>query len=169
MIILGIDPGFDKAGYAIVEDKLGLHTLLASGCIKTDKAMAYEKRLIRLYNACKTLLKEHNPDFVAMESLFFATNAKTAMGVGQARGVILLACEQEGKKVVAYAPLQVKLAVTGYGKADKNQVKQMVKTLLHLSTRPFSDDTADAMAIALTHCFSYKLNSKVKDGKGENS
>ena len=157
MIVLGIDPGTHRMGFGLVLQEKGKQNLKDYGCIYTSKSSTDEDRLVELYTAVKKLIHTHNPDSIALESLFFTTNAKTAMAVGQARGIVLLACGQEKKPVATYAPLEVKLAVTGYGKAGKTQVQQMVKSILRLSKILKPDDAADAVAIALTHCFSYKL------------
>ena len=162
MIVLGIDPGFDRAGFGIVEDIKGKQKLIAAGCMTTKRSESDGERLLELYKQFSQLLSSHSIDSLALESLFFTTNAKTVIGVGQARGVILLAAAQKSIPVVTYAPLQVKLAVTGYGKAEKQQVQQMVKSILRLPSVPKPDDAADAVAIALTHCFSYKLGANVK-------
>ena len=127
------------------------------GCIETSQSLSVEKRLEKLYEEIVSLLKTENPEAFAIEELFFNTNAKTAMVVGQARGVVLLAAAQQKVPITIYTPLQVKIAVTGYGRAEKKQVGQMVKTLLRLEFIPKPDDTADALAIAITHAFSYKM------------
>src|SRR5690606_39274543 len=108
----------------------------------------------------KKVIKDSGPDLIVVEELFFNTNAKTALIVGQARGVALLACEQEGISTVSYTPLQIKMALAGYGRAEKSQVAQMVKSLLNLKTIPKPDDITDALAAALTGAFSYKFESK---------
>ena len=157
MKVLGIDPGSDRMGYAIIESEKGKQELTAVGCITTKRGTTDEDRLVELYNSLNKLLKQHSPDIAAIESLFFANNAKTIIQVGQARGVILLACAQSSIPVQSYAPLEVKMAITGYGKADKNQVQHMIQSILKLKAIPKPDDAADAVAIALTHCFSHKI------------
>lgn len=156
MIVVGIDPGIERTGYAALSTEKGKQRLIDCGCIFTKKEEKQSMRLCYLYDGIGSVLKKNRPDAVALESLFFTSNARTAITVGQARGVILLSCGQKRIPVVTYAPLEVKLAVTGYGKADKNQVQQMVKSILGLKEIPRPDDAADAVAIALTHCFSYK-------------
>lgn len=157
MLILGIDPGIGRTGWGIVEVKSGKLNVGKYGCIETSQNLIVEKRLHNIYDDLVSILKTEKPDALAVEELFFNTNTKTAMIVGQARGVILLAAAQHEIPISIYTPLQVKIAVTGYGRAEKRQVGQMIKTLLHLDTIPKPDDTADALAIAVTHAFSYKM------------
>lgn len=163
MRILGIDPGIGRTGWGVIEVKSAKCKVQNFGCIETKVGMAMEERLQALYEAFFKIMKTEKPDELAIEDLFFNTNAKTALIVGQARGVVLLAGAQHKLPIGVYTPLQVKMAVTGYGRADKGQVGQMVKTLLKLDKIPKPDDTADALAIAITHAFSYKINNtKVK-------
>jgi crossover junction endodeoxyribonuclease RuvC len=157
MRIIGIDPGIARTGWGVVNVNGGKLVGEAYGCIETEKSQALESRLHVLFNELTEILHEHNPDAFSIEELFFNTNAKTALIVGQARGVALLCAAQQHIPVAVYTPLQVKIAVTGYGRADKNQVGQMIKSILKLSSIPKPDDTADALAIAVTHAFSYKL------------
>lgn len=157
MKIIGIDPGIGRTGWGVIEVRSGKSEVINFGCIETSQNFSLESRLQVLYQEIITLLREEKLEALAIEELFFNTNSKTAMIVGQARGVVLLAAAQHGIPVTVYTPLQVKIAVTGYGRAEKKQVGKMVKTLLHLDTIPKPDDTADALAIALTHAFSYKL------------
>ena len=160
MIVLGIDPGIAITGCAIVEDCKGKQNLLYSETITTSAKTNVSLRLLTLYKALSYLVKKHKPDLAALESLFFNTNAKTAMIVGQARGVVQLVCAQNNLQVTEYTPLQVKMALTGYGRAEKNQMQNMVKQILKLPEILTPDDTSDAAAIALTHCFSYKMKSQ---------
>lgn len=157
MRVLGLDPGIGRTGWGIVRIEKGDMQIEKHGCIETSQKLSTEKRLQELYDQLELLLHREKPDVFAIEELFFNTNSKTAMVVGQARGVALLAVAQQGIPVTVYTPLQVKIAVTGYGRADKKQVGQMVKTLLHLDSIPKPDDTADALAIAITHAFSYRM------------
>jgi len=158
MRILGIDPGIGRTGWGIVEVGGGKLEVGSFGCIETEANVDMEKRLKILYETLMNIIQKEKPDVLAIEDLFFNTNAKTALIVGQARGVVLLAAAQTGLSLSVYTPLQVKIAVTGYGRAEKGQVGQMVKTILKLSSIPKPDDTADALAIAITHAFSYKSN-----------
>ena len=151
MRVLGIDPGIAITGYGLVEYRGSSATAQDYGCILTDKADRPESRLAQLYQHVSQLLAATEPEIVVVEKLFFNTNVTTAMIVGQARGIILLAAEQQGIPIQEYTPLQVKMAVCGYGRAKKPQVQQMTQTLLGLSAIPKPDDAADALAIALCH------------------
>ncbi len=157
MRVLGIDPGIGRTGWGIINVQNTTYTALQYGCIETAVNGVPEQRLESLYNQLKEVVTEYDPQMLAIEDLFFQKNAKTAMVVGQARGVVLLLASQHGLPVSIYTPLQVKVATTGYGKAEKSQVGQMVKTILKLPNIPKPDDTADALAIALTHAFSAKM------------
>lgn len=156
MIIMGIDPGTASTGWGVI-DATKQPTYVASGMITTSAALKHEERLAIIYKDTRTLLAKYKPDALCVELLFFNTNAKTAMLVGQARGVVLLAAQQKKIPVVSYTPLQVKMALTGYGRADKKQMQEMVKTTLTLASLPKPDDMADALAIALAHAFSRKM------------
>ncbi len=161
MIIIGIDPGIARVGWGVIETENSNPQMTNFGCFETPKTDKPETRLLAISEFLKKLFTKYKPDYVAVEQLFFATNAKTAITVGQARGVIILIASQANIPSFDYTPLQVKLAITGYGKADKNQVQHMVKNILKLKSIPKPDDAADALAIALTHAFSYKLQ-KIK-------
>lgn len=156
MKILGIDPGIGRMGWGIltVQDK----KLIAEdyGCIETEPKSDIPGRLYALYDEVCRIIDEYHPEVLSIEDLFFAKNVTTAFSVGQARGVVLLAASQKSLQVAVYTPSQVKLAVTGYGKADKKQVGQMVKLQLHLTEVPKPDDTADALAVALTFAVNKK-------------
>ncbi|MDP2637639.1 MAG: crossover junction endodeoxyribonuclease RuvC [Candidatus Levybacteria bacterium] len=157
MKILGIDPGFARVGWAIVENEKLKIKSEKFGCIETSKNTDSQDRLVNVYEQVCALIKKHKPDVVAIEELFFANNAKTAFKVGEARGVIILAGAIQKIPVFSYTPLQVKVAVTGYGNADKGQVGRMIKAILKLKEMPKLDDTADAIAVALTHAFTKKF------------
>jgi len=159
MVILGVDPGTARLGWGVVFDKKGNQTVGDYGCLETDKSKSDPQRLGDLYQKILKLLKKIKPDAVAIEDLFFFKNQKTIIKVSQARGVILLAAHQQKINTSSYSPLQIKMAVTGYGRADKNQIQNMVKTILKLPSIPKPDDTADALAVALTHAFTYKLKA----------
>ncbi|MBI2613924.1 MAG: crossover junction endodeoxyribonuclease RuvC [Candidatus Levybacteria bacterium] len=156
MKILGIDPGIARCGWGIVEVQNAKCKVQNYGCAETKVNIPVEKRLLTVYKAITELIKKHKPDVLAIEELFFNTNAKTALIVGQARGVVLLAAANFGLKTAIYTPLQVKMAITGYGRAEKAQIGQMVKVLLKLPEIPKPDDVADALAVALTHAFTNK-------------
>ncbi len=155
MIILGIDPGTAIVGYAIISLENNELIALDYGCIKTSKEEIFPKRLSQIYHGIETLIKKNKPDQMAIESLYFAKNVKTAMKVSEARGVAILAAAENKIKVVEFTPLQVKQALTGYGRASKIQIQEMVKVIFKLKTIPRPDDVADALAIALT-CFQTK-------------
>lgn len=156
MRILGIDPGIGRTGWGVVRNEKAELRVEKYGCIETAKELQIEKRLQQVYREISNIIKAEKPEVMAIEELFFNTNAKTALVVGQARGVVLLAAASNNLPVAVYTPLQVKITITGYGRAEKNQVGQMVKVLLKLPAIPKPDDTADALAIALTHAFTRK-------------
>lgn len=155
--ILGVDPGTARIGWGIIQDNNGRLTAKAYGCITTDKVHEPGTRLVQLYDAFTKLIREYTPDQISVEDLFFSNNAKTAMSVGQARGVILLATAQANIPVSSYSPGTVKRTICGSGSAEKTQVGKMVTRLLNLKEMPKPDDTCDALAIALTHGFTYKM------------
>ncbi|ODS50237.1 MAG: crossover junction endodeoxyribonuclease RuvC, partial [Halanaerobium sp. 4-GBenrich] len=157
--ILGIDPGLATIGYALVDKKTNHFEVLEYGVIKTSADKEDIERLEIIHRNIEALIKEFKPEQMAVEELFFNKNVKTAIAVGQARGVILLAGSQAGIKVAEYTPLQIKQAVVGYGRADKKQVQLMVKSLLNLSEIPKPDDAADALAISICHGHVYSAHS----------
>ena len=154
MRILGIDPGFAIVGWGIVDYVGSRFKIVAYGSIQTPAGQRIEERLKTIYSDLGGVIDKFKPDVMAVEELFFNTNITTGIKVAQARGVILLCAEQRGIPMAEYTPLQVKQAVTGYGRADKNQVITMVTMLLGLSAPPKPDDTADALAIAVCHAHS---------------
>lgn len=158
MIILGIDPGTATTGYGLIEEKSGKVSLVDYGVILTKPESSTEQRLEIIYDQLSDLIEEYNPDEIAVEELFFSTNVKTAMSVSQARGVILLATQKLGIPLSEYTPNQVKNGICGYGGADKKQVQKMVQMLLNLKDIPKPDDAADALAIAICHSCSRKIN-----------
>jgi len=152
MKILGIDPGTATTGFGVIEVEKGRSPkAIDFGVISTPSTDEMPARLDTLYKDLGEIIAHHKPDAVAIELLFFARNVTTAITVGQARGVAILVCEQAKLPIAEYTPLQVKQAVTGYGKAEKKQVQQMVKTILNLTVIPKPDDAADALAIAIAH------------------
>ncbi len=157
MIILGIDPGFAIVGVGIIEYKGNKFRTIDYFALTTKAHTPIEERLKIIYDGITEAINEYKPDFIAVEELFFNNNAKTAIQVGQARGVILLAGVNANLPIYEYTPLQVKQAVVGYGRADKTQIQQMVKAILNLSEIPKPDDVADALAIAVCHAHSYKM------------
>jgi len=154
--ILGLDPGNAITGYGLITAEKGGYHLEEYGALRTPAGMPQEKRLVMLYDSLNELLCRISPDQVAVEQLFFNTNTTTAVPVGQARGVLLLACAQKQLPVAEYTPLQVKQALTGYGRADKQQIQYMVCRLLNMEAVPKPDDAADALAIAITHANYYR-------------
>ena len=151
MIILGVDPGTAATGYGLIEVEGHRKKLLDYGCVNTAAHTPLPQRLEKIYRGMLLLLQEWQPDEVAVEQLFFSQNIKTALTVAQARGVVLLACEQKQLPLGEYTPLQVKQAVVGYGHADKKQIQYMGAHFLQLKTTPKPDDAADALAIAICH------------------
>ncbi|MGI8475955.1 MAG: crossover junction endodeoxyribonuclease RuvC [Thermomicrobiales bacterium] len=150
MITLGIDPGTARLGFGLVESGEP-PTALDFGVIETSPSDTMPDRLVGIFDAVSSLILAHSPDVLAVEQLFFARNVTTAIAVGQARGVVLLAAARAGVDVAEYSPSQVKHAVVGYGKADKHQMQEMVRIILGLDVTPSPDDAADALAIALCH------------------
>lgn len=164
MIILGIDPGYAIVGYGVVSYNANRFNVIEYGAVTTDAGVRFTSRLDKIYEEfCEIILKT-KPDAVSIEKLFFNTNTTTAIDVAQARGVILLAATRHNIPVFEYTPLQVKSSVTGYGRAEKKQVMDMIKNILRLEKIPKPDDTADALALAVCHAHSSgslygKLNS----------
>ena len=160
MITLGIDPGTATTGYGIIqEDEDGNLTVLNYGVIQTSPELSQAERLVQLYKRIKDILILHHPDNGAVEKLFFERNVRTAISVGQARGVTLLALAESNLEIGEYTPLEVKQAVVGYGGADKNQVQQMVRLILGMIEIPKPDDAADALAVAICHIHSVKIRN----------
>jgi crossover junction endodeoxyribonuclease RuvC len=153
--VLGIDPGTATTGWAVVEEKNKNPKLIACGCVNTSKINSDAERLVEIGQDIQALLKKYKPDEAAIEDLFFFSNQKTAITVAQARGVVLYELKKNKMPIQNYTPLQVKQALTGYGRADKKQIQLMVKNILKLKTIPRPDDAADAVAIAICH-----LNSR---------
>ena len=149
MIVLGIDPGTAALGYGIVEATRGSLREIDHGCLETSPDSGLPDRLLAIHRLVDGLLATHAPDVLAVERLFFSRNVQTAFGVGQARGVVLLAAAQHGVPVVEATPNEVKSAVAGYGAADKEQVQRMVQVVLGMASLPRPDDAADALAIAV--------------------
>ncbi|MDQ3386701.1 MAG: crossover junction endodeoxyribonuclease RuvC [Actinomycetota bacterium] len=163
--ILGIDPGTAIMGWGVVRQEGNRLRYVQHGAITTPSDWTMPRRLSRLFDGVTELVKGYRPDAVAIEELFFNTNVTTGITVGQARGVAILAAYRAGIEVAEYTPLQVKQAVTSYGRADKRQVQEMVKSLLKLPAIPRPDDAADGLAIAITHAFTSRTGGKVGVGK----
>lgn len=159
MRILGIDPGIGRLGWGVIEVSSSRQSVLQFGCIETSSKKSEEKRIETIYQGLVGVFSTYKPEALAIEELFFSRNVTTAFTVGHARGVALLVAAQNDTPVFSYNPGNVKVAVTGFGKADKKQVAQMVKVILKLKEIPKLDDTTDALAVALTHAFSSSLKS----------
>lgn len=159
MRVLGIDPGTATTGYSVVEEKEGRLQLIAIGIISTPAKTPLPSRLQQIYAELRHIVTDYGPEASAVEELFFSRNARTAMAVGHARGVTLLALADAGLKIAEYTPMQIKQAVTGYGNADKHQVQEMVRMLLDLADVPQPDDAADAAAVAICCLHRTKLDS----------
>ena len=151
MRILGIDPGYAILGWGVIDMKGNQFKVVDYGAVTTDAKMEMPDRLKVLYNSLMDIITEYEPDVASIEELFFNTNAKTAILVGQARGVAVLACANSGLEIEEYTPLQIKQGLVGYGRAEKKQVQLMVKTIINLKEVPKPADTADALAAAVCH------------------
>ncbi|HZJ76729.1 MAG TPA: crossover junction endodeoxyribonuclease RuvC [Oscillospiraceae bacterium] len=162
MIILGIDPGLAILGCGIIHYEGNRFKTIAYGCITTPSTISMPMRLKKIYDELNELIIKYNPEVIAIEELFFNINVKTALLVGHARGVAILAAANNNKEIFEYTPLQVKQGVVGYGRADKTQVQQMVKTLLNLPEIPRPDDAADALAVAICHAHTGNFKNMFK-------
>ena len=151
MRILGIDPGYALMGYGVIEQNGNRMKVIECGSISTGPSASMPERLKYLYSSLMDIIADTDPEHAALEELFYNTNAKTVINVGQARGVAVLACVNSGLPGAEYTPLQVKQALVGDGRAEKKQVQQMVKAILGLEKVPRPDDTADALAVAICH------------------
>lgn len=147
--VLGIDPGYGRMGYGVIEEYGGALRVLDYGCFETEKAEAHAPRLLAVKQRLEKLITNWKPDLIATESLFFSKNVKTALAVGEARGVVLLTAAEHNLSLLELSPQEVKQAVTGYGNAEKQQVQKMVQMILHLPQPPKPDDAADALALAI--------------------
>ena len=170
MRILGVDPGYAIVGYGVVEFDGVRFSTVGYGAITTEANTPFPDRLKSIYDDMTAVIKKYRPDCIAIERLYFNTNTTTAIDVAQARGVIILAAKNCSLEIAEYTPLQVKQAITGYGRAEKYQVMEMVKNLLFLSAVPKPDDTADALALTICHGHSVgssfgKLNQITKGNK----
>ncbi len=165
MLVLGIDPGTAITGFGLVRSEGNNLRAMEYGCIRTPADLPLAARLQRIYRELTEIIERSRPGVVAVEELFFNTNTRTALAVGQARGAILLAAANAGLPVAEYTPLQVKQAVVGYGRAEKKQIQFMVQTLLGLSECPKPDDVADALAIAVCCLHSRVWEKLTQEGK----
>jgi crossover junction endodeoxyribonuclease RuvC len=164
MRVLGIDPGTVTSGYGIVDEEGNSIFYVEAGGIATSPKLAFPQRLKKIYNGLESVIEKHHPDVVAVENLFFAKNVQSALKLGHARGVALLAAVNLGIPVFEYTPLEIKQAVTGFGAAEKAQVQQMVKTLLSLRSLPKPLDASDALAVAICHIHSARMRETIKKG-----
>lgn len=167
MLILGIDPGTAITGYGLCSVESDKIKVLDYGCIRTTSKENAALRLLKVYETLEQLIREKQPQHLAVEQLFFNKNVRTALIVGQARGVVLLAAAKANIPVWEYTPLQVKQAVTGYGQATKKQVQEMVRLFLNLSELPQPDDIADALAIAICHAHSFVFKMLGRKSEGD--
>jgi crossover junction endodeoxyribonuclease RuvC len=163
LIILGIDPGIAIVGYGIINSERGIHSVVDFGIVETPKDETTAVRLAMIGESMEKIIKTYKPDDTAIEELYFNNNQKTIIRVAEARGVLMLTAVRECGRLYEYTPLQVKQSVTGYGRADKYQMQQMVKTLLKLEKIPKPDDAADALAVALCHA-QYCRSAEYKTG-----
>ncbi len=154
MRVFGIDPGSERTGYGCVETDGRRHRLVVCGAIKLPAGATFPERLRLIHEGLTALIAESRPDLIAIENLFYSVNARSALKLGHARGVAMLAAVQAGVQVVEYTPAEVKRAVVGYGRAEKKQVQEMVRLLLGLETAPSPHDAADALAVAICHVHS---------------
>lgn len=161
MITFGIDPGTAIMGWGVVEERNNTMTMIACGVVRTPAGEAQSQRLLQLHTDLLALLQTYQPDAAAIEELFFSKNVTTALAVGQARGVALLALAQNSIPIFEYKPLVVKQAVAGYGGADKKQMQEMVRMTLRLQAVPKPDDAADALAIAICHTYSAPMLRRI--------
>ena len=152
MRVLGIDPGYAIVGWVVVEYISNRFAPIGYGAVITEKDTPFEQRLVEIYESVFDICKRYQPEALSIEKLYYQHNQTTVIGVAEARGVILLAAAQAGLPIYEYTPMQVKQAVTGYGKAVKKQVQEMTRMLLSLPAVPKPDDTADALAMAITFC-----------------
>ena len=154
MVILGIDPGYAIVGYGVIDYEKNHFSVLGFGAVTTEAKTPFNIRLQKIYDDVTEIILHYKPKAIAIEKLFYNTNAKTVIDVAQARGVLMLAAQKNGVDVFEYTPLQVKQSVVGYGRAEKKQVQEMTRVILKLENVPKPDDTADALAMAICHAHS---------------
>ncbi len=170
MKVFGIDPGSERTGYGCVETDGSRHRLVACGAIVTLPRLGFPAQLLRIHQGLAALLAEHRPDVVAIESVFHAANVQSALKLGHARGVAVLAAIEAGYAVAEYTPAEIKLAVVGYGRAEKHQVGEMVRLMLGLDEVPTPHDAADALAVAICHVHSQgppAVAEQVREARGK--
>ena len=159
MVILGIDPGFAITGYGVLRYEGNKFKIIDYGAITSPSKMEFSSRLKKIHDELNIIIDKYKPDAMSIEELFFNKNIKTALNVAHGRGVALLSAACSNIQIFEYTPLQVKQAVTGYGRADKSQMEQMVKAILNLESIPKPDDVSDALAVAICHGHSYKMGN----------
>ncbi len=162
MIIFGIDPGLAISGYGVLNYIGNKFEVIDYGAVITESCEEFPKRLKKIYDSYTELFKLYKPEAVAIEELFYNKNVKTAIAIAEARGVHLLAAENNGIPLYEYTPLQIKQGIVGYGRAEKRQIQEMVKVILHLESVPKPDDVADGLAAAICHAHSLKFASNFK-------
>lgn len=167
MIILGIDPGYAIVGYGVISYRNNHFSVIDYGAITTDAKTPFNKRLEIIYDELTAIIDKYSPEAMAIEKVFYNSNAKTVIDVSQARGVIMLAAQKKGLPAYEYTPLQVKQSVVGYGRAEKKQIQEMIRCILALEKIPKPDDTADALAMAVCHAHasgSLMQNMRIRKG-----
>tara|TARA_B110001454_G_scaffold165602_1_gene155371 strand:- start:115 stop:630 length:516 start_codon:yes stop_codon:yes gene_type:complete len=165
MRVMGIDPGSNCTGCGVIEEINNELKVIYWGSIKSKARQSFPKRLKFIYDELVAIIQNFNPDEVAVEDMFFATNVKSALKLGQTRGIAILSAVNEGKPVSEYSPLEVKQSVVGYGRAEKQQVQEMVTAILKLKEKPEPFDASDALAVAICHIHSTAVNSKFRTKK----
>lgn len=164
MLVLGIDPGTAITGYGLVrETDPGDLSVVDFGVIRTSSKKAMPQRLLEIYRSLGEIISDHEPDSSAVEKLFFQRNVSTAISVGQGRGAVLVALAKADIPIAEYNPMEIKQAVSGYGGADKHQMQKMIQVLLGLDQIPQPDDAADALAVAVCHLHSYRMNKLISE------
>ncbi len=163
MRILGIDCGSERTGYGVIDTDGDLHAVVAFGAVQSSPKQTFPQRLHKIYSDLSALIQKFHPDEVAVEEVFYATNAKSALKLGHVRGVALLAATAAGVPITEYSALEVKSSVVGYGRAEKTQVQEMVKVLLHLSEIPQPDDAADALALTICHAHHRTTENRMRE------
>jgi crossover junction endodeoxyribonuclease RuvC len=159
--IFGIDPGSDRTGYGCVDTDGSRHRIVTCGAIRASGAASFSEKLLAIHTELASLLRDHRPDAVAIENLFHSANVRSALKLGHARGVAMLAAAEAGLPIAEYTPAEIKRAVVGYGRAEKAQVQQMVKLILGLATAPTPHDAADALAVAICHAHARPMSALV--------
>ena len=163
---MGIDPGSSCTGYGIIEEINSSLKVVHWGCVKSKPRQPFSQRLKFIYDELIMIIRKFNPDEVAIEDMFFATNVKSALKLGQTRGIAVLSAVNEGKLIAEYSPLEVKQSVVGYGRAEKTQVQDMVTSLLRLKEKPEPLDASDALAVAICHVHAVTANLRIEAAKG---